>query len=160
MRRNDLDDKKEYIIEQLKSGIPRLELCRELGCKYDTLKSRLVKWGVEHFKNQNRKGRPHTNQQIHASEYFDNTKQITSHKLKLRLIRDGLKQRVCEGCELSEWQGQEIPLELDHINGNKYDNSFSNLRLLCPNCHALTPTNSGKNIGNYNGGSGRTRTDT
>jgi len=34
---------------------------------------------------------------------------------------------------------EEVPLQLDHKNGNKEDNSLRNLRLLCPNCHALTP---------------------
>jgi 5-methylcytosine-specific restriction endonuclease McrA len=32
-----------------------------------------------------------------------------------------------------------IPLEIDHIDGNAENNSEPNLRLLCPNCHALTP---------------------
>lgn len=32
------------------------------------------------------------------------------------------------------------PLQIDHINGDRSDDSFGNLRLLCPNCHALTPT--------------------
>lgn len=53
----------------------------------------------------------------------------------------------CFNCKLTEWQGVKIPLEVHHINGA--DNNFpSNLQLLCPNCHALTPTWKGKNKGN------------
>ena len=44
----------------------------------------------------------------------------------------------CERCRLSEWQGQDIPLEIHHINGINTDNRLENLILLCPNCHALT----------------------
>jgi hypothetical protein len=44
----------------------------------------------------------------------------------------------CENCHLSLWQGQSIPLEIHHINGVNTDNRIENLRLLCPNCHALT----------------------
>lgn len=52
----------------------------------------------------------------------------------------------CESCNLEEWLGNKIPLELDHINGVNNDNRIENLRILCPNCHALTPTYRGKNI--------------
>ena len=81
------------------------------------------------------------------SEYLENGSSITSHALRLRLLKEGLKSHACENCGLSEWLGNPIPLELDHINGISSDNRFENLRVLCPNCHYLTPTHRGKNWG-------------
>jgi len=40
------------------------------------------------------------------------------------------------------------PLQIDHINGDWRDNQESNLRVLCPNCHALTKNWGGRNYGN------------
>lgn len=40
-----------------------------------------------------------------------------------------------------------LPLEIDHINGDSENNSEENLRLICPNCHSLTPTYRGANRG-------------
>lgn len=66
-------------------------------------------------------------------------------KLKLRLLKEGLKEHKCEKCNLSEWQGDKIPLELHHIDGKKYNHLIENLQLLCPNCHALTDNYRSKN---------------
>ncbi len=41
-----------------------------------------------------------------------------------------------------------IPLEVDHVDGNAENNIESHLRLLCPNCHALTPFYKNLNKGN------------
>lgn len=60
----------------------------------------------------------------------------------------------CMCCNNTEWLGEPIPLELDHIDGNAGDNRPSNIRLLCPNCHAQTPTHKAKNKGNGRGSRG------
>jgi hypothetical protein len=60
----------------------------------------------------------------------------------------------CMACKNTEWMGQPVPLELDHIDGNAGDNYPNNLRLLCPNCHAQTPTHKAKNKGNGRGSRG------
>ncbi|HEY0005523.1 MAG TPA: HNH endonuclease signature motif containing protein [Pyrinomonadaceae bacterium] len=79
-------------------------------------------------------------------KYLNNELQISSTKLKKRLLSEGLLKAQCSSCANMSWLDQPIPLELDHINGDHHDNTFSNLRLLCPNCHALTPTYRGRNI--------------
>jgi hypothetical protein len=71
---------------------------------------------------------------------------VTS-RLRARLIAEGLKEARCEVCRRVGWNGAPIPLELDHANGQRDDNRLVNLRILCPNCHAQTPTYRGRNIG-------------
>ena len=70
---------------------------------------------------------------------------VSTNNLRKRLIREGILEPRCVSCNLAEWLGQPIPLEVDHINGDRHDNRLENLRLLCPNCHALTATYRGKN---------------
>ena len=65
---------------------------------------------------------------------------VTSYRLKRRLLSEGWMEARCSCCRNSHWLGGAIPLELDHIDGCPTNNRFDNLRLLCPNCHALTPT--------------------
>lgn len=66
--------------------------------------------------------------------------------LKKRLLDEGIFEAKCSRCGGETHVGEPIPLHLDHINGVNTDNRLSNLRLLCPNCHALTDTYCGKNI--------------
>lgn len=54
----------------------------------------------------------------------------------------------CESCDNSEQMGQPIKLELHHIDGNSDNRDRANLKLLCPNCHSMTPTYKGANKGN------------
>ncbi len=71
---------------------------------------------------------------------------VQSYKLKIKLFATGLKAPECELCGWCEKSiDGRIPLELDHINGERQDNRLENLRVLCPNCHSLQPTHRGKN---------------
>lgn len=145
MRRPDIDEKKEYIVSVLEAGGTQRSLCIELNCKPETLGARLKKWGISHLKNQSRKGIPHFEHRKDVSEFLITGKLTTSHTLKLKLFESGLKERRCEVCKNTEWNNKPIPLELDHINGERTNNTLENLRILCPNCHAQTPTYKTKN---------------
>jgi len=59
-----------------------------------------------------------------------------------------LFEHKCAICGLSEWRGEEIPLAVDHIDGNYSNNLLDNLRMVCCNCDAQLSTYKGKNKGN------------
>ncbi|MBP3801351.1 MAG: HNH endonuclease [Clostridia bacterium] len=53
----------------------------------------------------------------------------------------------CDICGLEPfWNGKELTLILDHINGHNHDDRLENLRWVCPNCNQQLPTTNGKNI--------------
>ena len=122
----------------------------EAGGNYSIVKRRIQRLGIStaHFNGQGwRKGiskpviiaRP-------LSDLLQRGTHFQSYKLKKRLFAEGLKTPRCESCLKTEWLGRPIALELDHINGDSTDNRIENLRILCPNCHALTSTYRGRKL--------------
>jgi 5-methylcytosine-specific restriction endonuclease McrA len=84
----------------------------------------------------------------------ENSTYQNSSQLKTKLVKNGIKQNICEKCgQLPTHNGETLSLHLDHINGIHSDNRLDNLRILCPNCHSQTQTYAGKKnknrINNY-----------
>ncbi|EPD54766.1 HNH endonuclease [Streptomyces sp. HGB0020] len=70
----------------------------------------------------------------------DGTRRTRTHLLRRALLEVG-EAEVCAECGVGpEWLGKPMTLEVDHISGDWSDDRRENLRLLCPNCHAITST--------------------
>ena len=148
--RTDILEQKERILQWIAEEKTKAYMCEQLHCKPTTLNAYLEKMGIQYAGQQARKGQ-YKGEQAYKNtyEYLASGTTVKSHILKLKLIRDGIKEQKCELCGVSEWQGRPLPLELHHKDGNHYNNEIENLVILCPNCHSIQEGNSGANTGKY-----------
>ncbi len=65
----------------------------------------------------------------------------------IRKVLTDIRGHKCESCGIEDWQGNHITLQVDHINGDPYNDKPDNLRLICPNCHSQTDSFAGANRG-------------
>jgi ribosomal protein L40E len=136
--------KKQYIEEHLNEAIECIRkegrvwpACNLLGIKQQTLTKYLKKAGVDYTKMLKPRGFTllHVHKRLPAEHYLKKDKYTMPSKLRRILISEGIKENKCEVCGKSTWMGKPIPLELHHINRNRYDNRLENLKILCSNCH-------------------------
>jgi hypothetical protein len=151
-KRRSSDEELTQIVAEsfsLAEVLRRLDL-RLAGGNYAVLKQRIKELNLDtsHFTGKLwLKGKKNHATRYRALEEIlvkDST-YVSTHNLRQRLIAEGIFEHRCVSCGLAEWLERPIPLEIDHVNGDRRDNRLDNLRLLCPNCHALTTTYRGKN---------------
>lgn len=149
----------EQFIDAVKSSITYSEICRKLNINvrqgnFVTIKKyiKIFNLSIDHLLGKSaNKGKPNnrggTNIIPLEKILIDNSMYHNTTCLKIRLIKGKLLKNKCELCGMEAiWRNVPLMLQLDHINGNRFDQRIENLRLLCPNCHSQTKTFCGKHL--------------
>ncbi len=150
---------RKYTLSELEAAVRSSSTVRQVlqrlgikaaGGNYRSFHKAALHYQIDttHFGGSSHKGRKLAPRKPIAA-YLVKDSDVQSHRLKRFLLERRVLEPICSCCGGVTWQGGPIPLELDHRNGDHRDNQLSNLRLLCPNCHALTPTYRGKNQGRH-----------
>lgn len=143
MSRSDILERKQDIIKWIEENQSKSYMCKQFNCRPSTLNNYLNKLGIEYDGNKGGKGIKNDPKRKTALEYSKSTC-VKTNVLKNKLFEDGIREQKCEECGITEWIGEKVPLELHHIDGDRFNNNFDNLQILCANCHSLTPNHSGK----------------
>jgi 5-methylcytosine-specific restriction endonuclease McrA len=151
---------KEWLEELCANSYSYAEVLRKAGRKQGggtqaTLRKKIEEFGIDisHFTGQRWQESPNQNpnyenrEKYTLDEVFIKNSPISQKGLRGYIKRHSLLEYKCQNCGCDgNWQDGMIALEVDHIDGDNHNNELSNLRYLCPNCHALTDTYRGRNI--------------
>lgn len=131
----------EQIIQQSNSFsevIRKLGYSTSSGDNIKTLKRRIAEFefdiDISHFKSVKPMSRTEEN-------IFVENSTASQATLRRWYIKGNYTPYICAICDQEPiWQGKELTLILDHINGTNNDDRLENLRWVCPNCNQQLDT--------------------
>ena len=149
---------KEWLEELCLNSFSYAEVLRKAGRKQGggtqaTLRKKIEEYKIDisHFTGQRWQDSPNQTKSVNREKYqleevFCKNSPVTQKVLRGYVERHSVIKYECALCKCNgNWQNGIISLELDHIDGENTNNEITNLRYLCPNCHALTETYRGRN---------------
>ena len=152
---------KEWLEELCADSYSLAEVLQKAGRKpgggnQETLKRKIAEFQIDtsHFTGQtwNKGKTAKDDSRIVSQEKYDvqdifcKNSPVSQKVMRGYVERHNLLEYKCQNCGCDgHWQNGVIALEIDHIDGDNTNNELSNLRYLCPNCHALTETYRGRN---------------
>ena len=136
----------EKVLDVIPKSNSLNDVCAKMGLKgvnwyYTKISNIIQKYNIDtsHFGTQKQK----TNgcfERLSDDVFFSENTNRNGCNLLKRLIEGNYKTHKCEKCGREEWEGEKIPLQIHHRDGDHFNNKINNLEVLCPNCHALTDT--------------------
>jgi len=149
MKRTDEEIREAVAKNQSLTGVLRQFGITVAGGNFTTLKHQILKLGIDtsHFTGQaHLKGKTHGWSKKNSWEEILKKGTLLTSEQKKRLVKENLLKYECSVCSIKEWNGSHLVLQVDHIDGDVFNNLLINLRMLCPNCHSQTSTFRGRNI--------------
>lgn len=127
----------------IKEVIDKLGYATHSGSNNQTVKNRLEKLNIDysHFTTA-------TNRTERTVEnIFIENSTASQATLRRWYLKGNYTPYICSICgQEPVWQGKELTLILDHINGSNHDNKLENLRWVCPNCNQQLETTGFRNF--------------
>lgn len=115
----------------MKEVISKIGYTSVSGDNHKTVKNRLHKYNIDtsHFTY------PLDKIVRNPENIFIENSTASQHTLRKYYFNGKYTEYVCSICgQPPIWQGKELTLILDHINGINNDDRLENLRWVCPNC--------------------------
>ena len=109
MPRQDILDREEDIRNWINEKKSKAYISKQLKCKPETLNNYLKKMGIIYNGQQGWSKGLIANNYISALQYIQK-ENVSSYRLKIKLIQEGIKDNKCELCGLSIWNNLPIPL--------------------------------------------------